>query len=194
MTPESVSLIPVLLAMGTTLMLLWHLNWRWTLGALAIQFIAVFWMVSQNWSLGLSLVKVVVGLVSSGVLSASMQSTFESKVKDDLYGRIFRSLVLIFIWIIIYFIGPVIQSWLPIKQNLLWGALILVGSGLIQLGMTIQPIRVAIGLLTFLAGFEVLYSAIENSVLVAGLLAIVNLGIALGGTYLASTPEKETVV
>ena len=45
-----------------------------------------------------------------------------------------------------------------------------------------------IGLLTFLSGFEILYAALENSVLVAGLLAAINLGLALVGAYLASAP------
>jgi hypothetical protein len=35
-----------------------------------------------------------------------------------------------------------------------------------------------------MAGFEVLYAAVENSVLVAALLATINLGLALTGAYL----------
>jgi hypothetical protein len=38
--------------------------------------------------------------------------------------------------------------------------------------------------LTVLSGFEVLYAAVENSILVAALLAAVNLCLALVGSYL----------
>jgi hypothetical protein len=38
--------------------------------------------------------------------------------------------------------------------------------------------------MTVLAGFEILYSAVEGSILVAALLATINLGLALVGAYL----------
>jgi hypothetical protein len=40
------------------------------------------------------------------------------------------------------------------------------------------------GLLTVLAGFEILYAAVEGSILVAALLCVVNLGVGLVGAYL----------
>ena len=49
--------------------------------------------------------------------------------------------------------------------------------------------------MTVLAGFELLYATVEGSVLVAGLLAVINLGLALVGSYLmiASNAEPEEV-
>ena len=47
------------------------------------------------------------------------------------------------------------------------------------------------GLLSFLAGFEVVYAALELSVVVAGLLAVVNLGLALAGAYLQTAAESQ---
>jgi len=35
-----------------------------------------------------------------------------------------------------------------------------------------------------LTGFEIIYSAVESSILVAGLLAVTNLGLGLIGSYL----------
>ena len=60
--------------------------------------------------------------------------------------------------------------------------MLLAGIGLLHLGMTARPQRVVMGLLTVIAGFEVLYSGLERSVLVAGLLGVVNLGLALAGS------------
>ncbi len=191
MTLDGLGIVPVLLVMATSLGLLWQLSWRWTLTALIVQYLAVLWLVAVNWPLGLSLVKLVVGLVAGGVLASSLSvQTSEAKATDHV-GLIFRSLVAIFIWVMIYFSTPAIEGWLKIDREVLWGGLVLSGVGLIQLGMTVSPIRVAIGLLTFLAGFEVLYSALESSLLLAGLLAVINLGLALVGVYLATSLEKE---
>jgi hypothetical protein len=71
------------------------------------------------------------------------------------------------------------------------GTLLLVGMGLLHLGITTKTLRVIIGLLTVLAGFEILYTAMENSNLVAALLAGVNLGLALVGSYLLNTQETK---
>ena len=73
------------------------------------------------------------------------------------------------------------------------GSLLLVGMGLLQLSVTNHILRVTIGLMTVLSGFEVLYATVEGSVLVAGLLAVINLGLAFAGSYLlvASNAEEE---
>jgi hypothetical protein len=46
--------------------------------------------------------------------------------------------------------------------------------GLLHLRMTTDILRVAIGLMTVLSGFEIIYAAVEGSVLVAALLAVVH--------------------
>jgi hypothetical protein len=75
------------------------------------------------------------------------------------------------------------------------GALLLIGMGLLHLGITSHILRVVIGLMTVLSGFEILYSAVEGSILVAALLAVINLGLALVGAYLLiaenAPPEAE---
>jgi hypothetical protein len=76
------------------------------------------------------------------------------------------------------------------------GGLLLIGMGLLHLGITSYIMRVVIGLMTVLSGFEVIYSAVEGSILVAAMLAVINLGLALVGAYLmtaenASPDEME---
>ena len=51
--------------------------------------------------------------------------------------------------------------------------------------------RVILSLLMLLSGFEILYSVVEYSTLVAGLLAVVNVGIAMAGAYLMSAQDAE---
>ena len=76
------------------------------------------------------------------------------------------------------------------------GSLLLIGMGLLHLGISAQVLRVAIGLMTVLSGFEILYSTVEGSILVAALLAVINLGLALVGAYLliaSYTRESESL-
>jgi hypothetical protein len=86
-----------------------------------------------------------------------------------------------------------LATWLSNSSlPLVWGALVLISLGLLHLGMTLQPLRVILGLLTSLLGFEVFYTLIENSILVAGLLVVVTLGLALTGCYLLMLGEQTT--
>lgn len=60
----------------------------------------------------------------------------------------------------------------------------LLASGLVQAGLFARPLRVGIGLLTFLSGFETFYTVLEPSLAVAAMLAGVHLGLALIVGYL----------
>jgi hypothetical protein len=72
-----------------------------------------------------------------------------------------------------------------------WSGLFLIGVGLLQVGLTANLFRSTLGLLTLLSGFEILYAAIETSILVAGLLAILSLGVSLAGAYLLQSQTME---
>ena len=90
--------------------------------------------------------------------------------------------------------APRIEAAIPgLGQPVLIGGLTLIGVGLFHLGMTYDVLRVATGLLVILAGFEILYAAVETSILVAALLSAATLGLALAGSYLIlqSNPEVE---
>ena len=76
-------------------------------------------------------------------------------------------------------------------KTLLTFALTLAGLGMLHLSISAHPLRVVLGLLTFLSGFEILYATLETSTLVAGFLNLFNLGIALVGSYLLAAPTLE---
>jgi hypothetical protein len=69
--------------------------------------------------------------------------------------------------------------------------MIMMGMGILQLGLTSIPFRTILGLLTVISGFEILYATMEESLLVVGLLAMVNLGLALTGSYILEVPAME---
>ena len=63
------------------------------------------------------------------------------------------------------------------------GGLILMLAGFLQLGLTSSEFRIGLGLLSLLTGFSMLYVAIEPSLAVVALVAMVHLGIALTVSY-----------
>jgi hypothetical protein len=70
-----------------------------------------------------------------------------------------------------------------------WLALV----GLLVMILTAEPLKTGLGLLTFIAGFELFYTGLESSLSLVGFLGIVNLLMALAIAYLASAGEVELV-
>lgn len=184
--------LALFLIMVATFELLTERSWRRMIIALAVQYLAVFLLTLHSWSLGLSAVKLVSGWMALAILSASQPAAEITQTGAAPRGRFFRLAATILVWSLVISVTPSIQSWLPLESSLIWSGLILMGMGLLQLGMTHQPVRVIVGLLTLFSGYEILYAAIENAVLVAGLLAVVTLGIASIGAYLIVAPSMES--
>ncbi len=192
---SSLAVPTVILLTVTTLSLLLSRDWRWSILALAVQYAGVFILVSMSWSIEMSVTKVVAGWMSGAVLGIAMQSAPESWREAEIFspsGRVFRFFTAALAAIVAYSIAPFLVSWLPgITLTQAWGGSILILMGLVHLGLTAQPLRVVIGLLTVLAGIDIFYAVIESSTLVAGLLAAVNLALSLIGAYLIVNPSIE---
>ena len=185
MLSERLSMLAVIVLVMSTLFLLLSQNWRWSIIALAVQYLAVFALATQVWPIGLAAVKLVAGWMAGAVLGASQPA---AELVEDPHASgsaiTFRFLVAVMVWILAFTITPAIVNLVPLPASLVMGTIVLIGMGLVHLGMTTRPLRVLLGLLTTLSGFELIYAAVENSVLVAGLLAVVTLGLALVGAYL----------
>jgi hypothetical protein len=187
----SLQTIPIILLILSSFFLVLFLGWRYALLALALQYVGVFWLIAQTLPIGLAAVKLIVGWMAGAVLAASQLNLGEELPVSDLAGRIFRGFVMIFGIIVAFSILPAAEQWIPVERSLLTGGLILLISGLIQLGLTGNPFRLSIGLLTFLAGFEMIYAGLVSSVLVVGLLGLINLGVGLAGSYFILSPSLE---
>jgi len=61
----------------------------------------------------------------------------------------------------------------------------LVGLGLLGLGLTEEPLKSGMFLITMITGFEMYYAAVEPALAVIALLAVMDFAIALGACYLA---------
>ncbi len=185
-----IAAVPILMA--SSLVLLVGVGWRGTQIALSVQYLAVFWLVTLSWPIGMAAVKLVVGLMASAVLATTQPGVDASRAAVvPVSGRLFRILAALLTWIVMFSISPAVEDLAHVSQATSLGSTLLMSMGLLQMGMNRQSARVVIGMLTFLAGFEIIYAAQESSVLVAGLLAIINLSLALVGAYLAAAPTME---
>ena len=179
----------VVLLLLAALFLLLIRDWRWSLALLAVEYLAVFWFTQLHWTLSMAAVKLVTGGMAVTILGIT-RSTLEPKIdtviqKSVPESRLFRVLAAAIVFILVISVTPALASLLPgIGLAEVTGSLTLMAMGLLLLGLTTQVLPVTIALLSFLAGFEVLYAAVENSTLVAALLTLIDLGLALVGSYL----------
>ena len=185
------------LMLATSVGLLITRDWRWDLGILAIQYAGVFWMVHLTWPIGMAAVKIITGWMVCtvlGIAEAGQAPARWSKIETVWpRGMAFRLLTAGLVILVASVFASSLINWLGIINfPSAWGSVLLIGMGLIHLGTTDQPLRMIIGLLTLMAGFEILYAAVETSILVAALLAVVNCGMALVGAYLLNTPVTES--
>jgi hypothetical protein len=170
-------------------------DWRLGLGFLGLQYLGVFWLTSQHWPVSMAAIKLVTGWMAIATLGITRLNLKESDKESEQIlpeGRLFRMFTAGIVTVIIVTAAPTVEDIIPgIGMPVISGSLILMGLGMLHLGMTVQPFRVILGLLTVLAGFEALYAALESSILVAAMLSTVNLGLALVGAYLLSARMPE---
>ena len=213
-------MVGALLVISTSFTLLLNPSWRVSLATLAVQYLGIFILVSSVLPFELALAKLVTGWMAAAVLGMSIsglvrQGEFLPDGSNPLAdrspetsdasggspgwqsfsGRAFRLLTGLLAAMVGFTIAPQLTEWVPgLSSEQAWGSVILLGVGLLQLGFTVQPFRTILGLLTFLAGFEVVYAAAEQSALVTGFLAVVTLGLSLAGAYLlmVATLEEST--
>ena len=192
--------IAVIIILITSTGLLIVRDWRWSIILLAVQYLCMFILTLQHWPLGMASVKLVAGWMSAAILGMT-RSGFPSQEFEETgiwpRGRLFRLFAAGMVLLIVSATTPAVDTIMAdAGYAVTGGSLLLIGMGLLHLGITDHILHVVIGLMTVLSGFEILYSAVEGSILVAALLAVINLGLALVGAYLMTAenanPEMET--
>lgn len=192
--------IAVLVILVTSVGLLLVRDWRLSIIFLAVQYLGMFILVLQHWPLGMASVKVVAGWMAAAILGMTRSGLPTQGFDEESIwprGRLFRLFAAGVVGLIVSAATPGVSTIMADAGFAVTsGSLLLIGMGLLHLGITVSILRVTIGLMTVLSGFEILYSAVEGSILVAALLAIINLGLALAGSYLliaSSSSETESL-
>jgi hypothetical protein len=190
-------------------------GWRTNIIFLAIQYVGVFILVSGSWSFSMAIIILLAGWIASTVLGMAMVSLRELQpglqIRTPLTRISLQQMLVSFLHLFseraFYLLAGllilvVIGSQIPLMfvampgisaQNA-WSGLVLIGFGLLKTGFTDQPFHTTIGILSFLAGFEILYATIQSSLLMAGLLAGVTLALSIIGAYLLLCAELEPSV
>jgi hypothetical protein len=195
---ETIALPAVITVYLAASLLLISSDWRMSISALALQYAGIVVLVGLSWPLEQAVVKMVAGWMAGAVLGLALIGlpgggrTEPGLSKSNILFRLFGAILVGFV---AYSWGPIITTWMPeVTLEQAYGGIVLLALGLFHLGLATHPLRVVLGLLTVLGGFEIMYAAIESSSLVTGLLAGISLGLALVGSYFLTVPIQENIV
>lgn len=186
---EIVSWVAVGLSVLTTATILISRDWRVSLGLLALQYLTVFWLVTRHLPFAMGSVKLISGWMVVAILGITRLGLTELEQNDEdsfyLRSTAFRMILMSIVLTVAIGAAPRIEIAIPgLGLPVIAGGLILIGAGTVHLGITGDLLRVVLGLLTLLSGFEILNAAVESAILVTGLLAAINLGLGILGAYL----------
>jgi hypothetical protein len=191
----TLAIIGLILLLGTGTLLLLVRDWRYSIGLLGLQYLAMFIVILSMWPVSIALIKLMVGWMVAAVLSTSgtAQQAFREEPLLPM-GRIFRVTLAFLVFAFVVSIAPQLNTLLPeINVWILRCGLLSIGLGLVHIGISTRPFRIILGILTILTGFEIIYAAVEFSFLVIGLLAGINLAMALAGVYFGLFPKTGEV-
>lgn len=198
----------VMTVIATASLLVMSNRWQFSIPLLGFQYLAVALLIALEWPLPMALTIFVAGVMGTLILLLAIRTNYAPGLPDTtwydfiseagserprpLAGFLFHLFVLGLAGMAIYSVASQLGNWIPgIEQEPTIAGVILIGFGLLHLGMTENPVRIVIGLLSVLSGFQIIYAALEASLLVAGLLAVVHLGLAFSGAYLWLVSELE---
>jgi hypothetical protein len=186
---EIFSWFVVVLILTTSGTLLIHRDWRIQLAALGLQYFGAFWLITRHLPIAMGSAKLVTGWMVVAALGITRLSLISINEEENTTfsprGHWFPLILMGIIAVVTAGATPRIEAVIPgLGLQVIAGSLLLIGAGLVHLGLTADILRVILGLLTLLTGFEIMYAAVESSILVAGLLAVTNLSLGLVGSYL----------
>ncbi len=150
---------------------------------LAAQYASVAWLTSLALPPQVAAVKLVAGMITCGVLALTVAGSRPPRESGS--GKAFRAIAAILIMGAAIGIGRANWMRIPdIRPEAIMAATILMSMGLLQLGLFRTPLRVCIGLITILSGFEIAYAVIEPALAILALLASMHIGLAMVVSYL----------
>jgi hypothetical protein len=191
------ALVAILLA-GSVLVVI--SDWRASLAALFVEYVATAIVLTQLVIVEVALVKLIAGLLVVTILSmtawqlnfgrpgtpgaTAWQYRFETPTA--LPFRLMAAIMVVVSALYVAGQPNLVLPGLDQAPAINSASYLLMALGLLNLGLTEEPIGAGLGLLTLLLGFETFYAAIEPSLAVVALMAAVELGVALAVSYLAA--------
>ncbi len=209
-----------MLVLLTAIILILSWDWRISVAVLTVQYFATTLLYADILPLQLAIIKLLIGWFVCLILYITARQVSWGGVPEDItpaeaatYQQIefvqrgpirvpksfpTRALLVAGMLIVIFW-GT--QSMLnnvpifaPIPDYLMLAINSLLGMGLLALAVTAEPLKAGMGLLMFLAGFELFYASLEQSAIVLLLLAAINLAIALVIAYLTQRQYSASAI
>lgn len=181
--------VALYLALLAAMLNLVRRQWTLNLIALLVQFLCLFPMLRLHLPLQLAIIQPFTGIMVTLILYLTLLNVGGIEALNlslkPTSGEVFRAiggfLLLSILRALIPQLQPAVFSTVP--SNFLFLSLGLIVIGILQLGTILEPLYLAIGMLTFLSGFQLLYSILDYSLLLEALLTAVNLILAIVGAF-----------
>lgn len=202
----------VFIILVTALLIALFFDWRLALFAMIIQYLTVSLLFADLLDPRLAIIKLLVGMFVCLILYMTARQVDYGRMPDNLTAEetarlkqeskrytiarwtvsrdlAIRSIATVLTLLLLFFLTQVYSIRLPgVPEELSHintAILILMGLGLVGLVASRDPIAAGMGLFTFLAGFELYYAALDQSIAMLAALAGLNLAVALAIAYLA---------
>jgi hypothetical protein len=192
--------IALYLALFASLLILIRRQWTLNLLTLAVQFLCLFPILRSYLPFQPALIQPFTGLMVTLILYLTLLNVGGIKRIDlrqrPTSGELFRALAGILLLSLLRAFIPQLQPAVfpTVPSTYLFLSLGLLVLGILQLGTTREPFYLAIGILTFLTGFQLLYNRLDFSLMLEALLVAVNLLLAIvGAFFIVKDAEGEAV-
>jgi hypothetical protein len=202
--PGTAVLISLLIAAALLVVLI---NWRLLIVVLGLQYILIGLMLTRVVPIELAAVKALVGIMICPVLYITARRVNWGHPEEEtegepasrsqrrwwhLLGAGWPVRVIVAVLAVAISTGLASRNPLPIvadqalSRDLTTGAFSVMLLGLINAALAENPLKVGLGLLSIMAGFELFYTAVEPTLTIVGLLGLTNLFLALAISYLTT--------
>ena len=198
------------LALLTALLIIVAWDWRLAIAALAVQYFASTILFLDVLDPRLSVIKLLVGWFICLMLYFTARQVNWGRLPEDVsteeavqwrrerqvrFGPYlmpsnapFRVFLALMVALAVVTLSQRAGFRLPaVSQPMNLAIFALCGMGLLGLGLTTEPLKAGMALLTFMTGFELFYNSLEQSVAMLVFLAAANLILVLTISYLAQT-------
>lgn len=195
------------LVMLTAALILIVRDWRLSVLFLTLQYLIVGFLFADVLLPHLAFMKVLVGLFVCLIFYITARQVNWGRLPEDVtpdeaiqlrkerfvrFGTLvlptdtpFRVFLALMLCLVVWASSHRSDYLLPaVPEHFQIAVLALTSLGLVSLCLSSEPLMAGLGLLTFLTGFELFYSALEQSVAMLGLLGVVNLTVTLVIAYL----------
>jgi hypothetical protein len=180
-------------------------DWRVSITALAVQYMLVGMLFTQVLTPALAGLQIVVGLLACLVLALTARHVAWGRRERRPVATIsgparrfnvqrwlptglpFRLVAALMVVVAAYTIARRPGYQLPeVSDFVNMASYMLMALGLLALGLTEEPLKAGLGLLTFLAGFQLFYYALEQALVLIGFFGAASLMLALATAHLTA--------